>query len=257
MNFLRGIFVATTAMLASAAAVVTGATSSQLLDELRVVSQVGVAYALTNDINVNTYNGGKKSAAQHHAQKSRRMAERRARVIAAIAATSNDDINNPQRGAHESSNYDNKAGLHFLSRMTEDELELAYLTAEASSRMRGLKVDEFNNGGEFIRRALQELKDNEEEIRLNGDRKLWGNGGNSDPYEPSAGLAEETSYYGEYFQLSLVCFFVPNKNHHTTHPLFAAGQINKHRQVATGVPFPRCVYRLYPLLESRWAVSRQ
>ena len=202
MNFLRGIFVATTAVLASAAAVVTGAKQSQLLDELRVASQVGVAYAPTNDMNVNTFNGGKKSAAQHQAQKSRRMAERRARVIAAIAATSNNDINNPQRGARESSNYDNKARSHFLSRMTEDELELAYLTAEASSRMHGLKVDEFNNGGEFIRRAMQELKDNEEEIRLNGGRKLWGNGGNSESW---AGLAEETSYYGEFF---LVVFVV-------------------------------------------------
>ena len=205
MNFQRGIFVATTAILASAAAVVTGAPPAQLLDEERVVSKVGVAFAPTNDINVNTYNGGKQSAAQHHAQKSRRMAERRARVIATIAANSNDDINNPQRGAHESSNYDNKARSHFLSRMTEDELELAYLTAEASSRIRGLKVDEFNNGGEFIRRAMQELKDNEEEISLKGGRKLWGNGGNADPYEPSAGLAEETSYYGKYFLVVFSC----------------------------------------------------
>jgi hypothetical protein len=199
MKFPRGIFVATMAVLASAAVVVTETTSFQRLDEVRVVSKVGVAFAPTNDIHVNTYNGGKQSAAQHHAQKSRRMAERRARVIAAIAvaSASNDDVNNPQRGAHKSSNYDDKARSRFLSRMTEGELEQAYLAAEASSRISGLKVDEFNKGGEFIRRATQELKDNEEKITTTGGRRLWGNGGNSDPYEPSAGLAEETSYYGE------------------------------------------------------------
>jgi len=200
MKFRKMISLAIIAGLSSAAVLDTRAASSQL-DEAPVVSKIGVAFAPTNDIDIKTYNGGRQSATEHHAQKSRRMAERRARVIAAItaASASNDDVNNLQYGAKVSSNNNDNARSRFLSRMTIDDLEKSYVAAEASSKMHGLRGDEFNKGGEFIRSVAQELKNNEDTLRNEG-RKLWGNGGNLDPYESWAGSAEETGYYDKWQQ---------------------------------------------------------
>jgi hypothetical protein len=144
-------------------------------------------------------NGGKPSSEQHHAHKSRRMAERRARVIAAIATNADPQVVGV---AHESGHKNGKNNVNekvhrsgFMSRMSEDELEQAYAAAEATSKMRGLKIDEFNNGGEFLRRAKQELKANEVY-----SRNLWGNGANTDPYDSTAGLVDETKYYDKWQQ---------------------------------------------------------
>jgi hypothetical protein len=250
MKFRKMISLAIIAGLSSAAVLDTRAASSQL-DEAPVVSKIGVAFAPTNDIDIKTYNGGRQSATEHHAQKSRRMAERRARVIAAItaASASNDDVNNLQYGAKVSSNNNDNARSRFLSRMTIDDLEKSYVAAEASSKMHGLRGDEFNKGGEFIRSVAQELKNNEDTLRNEG-RKLWGNGGNLDPYESWAGSAEETGYYGKCIRLVFVVWSCrggerPKKQVGVTikHYLFLLFRLkNKHRQVATGVPFSWCVH---------------
>ena len=140
-----------------------------------------------NKSNNNPYEGnpgGKPSASQHRALKSERMAERRARVKAAIA----DLPNEPDSKLH---------------RMDSAELESAVEAAEESARRRGLKFESMQNGGRnndnpgggFIRKAKTEMEKNLEEEE--GRRRMWGNEGNGDPYEPMGGLVEETNYYGE------------------------------------------------------------
>lgn len=184
MKFVPAMVIATTAALALSTVAVSS-TATAAAEAAAVVD--GLGNILNHDDASEPLpgvtqpgSGGKPSAAQHRAQKSTRMAERRARVKAAIANLPNEP--NSQ-----------------LQRMSEGELEKAYLAAEESAEMRGLKrgkeARNDNPGGGFIRKATQELKESEDL-----GRKLWGNGGNGDPYEPAGGLAEETNYYDKWSQ---------------------------------------------------------
>mmetsp|Transcript_16430 Transcript_16430/g.35517 ORF Transcript_16430/g.35517 Transcript_16430/m.35517 type:complete len:643 (+) Transcript_16430:331-2259(+) len=184
MKFFTALVITTTAALASTAVVVSSSkidTAAAVVDGLGNI--VNNDAAPTNNV---PGSGGKPSAAQHRAQKSTRMAERRARVKAAIANLPNEP--NSQ-----------------LERMNEGELEKAYLAAEESAKLRGLKRNaedgnaNDNPGGGFIRKATQELKESQQQQEDLG-RKLWGNGGNGNPYEPAGGLAEETNYYDKWSQ---------------------------------------------------------
>ena len=134
----------------------------------------------------------KPSISELRATKSQRMAQRRTRVKAAIANLPNEPNSN-------------------LHRMSDEELDKAYLAAEESAKkQRGLKnkdatttnKNKNNPGGTFIRRAKQDLMDDRAELRLMEDgrmeRKLWGNGGNDDPYAPAGNLVAETNYYGTF-----------------------------------------------------------
>ena len=140
----------------------------------------------------------KPSISELHATKSQRMAQRRTRVKAAIANLPNEPNSN-------------------LHRMSDEELDKAYLAAEESAKKRGLKQDttnagggrnKNNPGGTFIRRAKQDLMDDRATLRLMEDgrmeRKLWGNGGNGNPYAPAGNLVTETNYYGTFIYMYVV-----------------------------------------------------
>lgn len=178
MKFITALVITTISTIASTAVV-----SSSKTDNIAVLDGLGnvadnVASAPTNNNLVdgsNTSNsngsGGKPSASQHRAQKSHRIAERRARVKAAIANLPHEPNSN-------------------LEKMTDEELAKAVEAAEESSSGKfGL-----NPGGGFIRKARQDLKESQ---MSEGERKLWGNGGNGDPYQPAGGMTTETDYYGE------------------------------------------------------------
>jgi hypothetical protein len=194
MKFQGAISLSAMATLSSAVAVVRGSANAPTNNYIDRVVDGGGGGGMDD---------GRQSAAQHRAQKSRRMAERRARVIAAIAASSsaasNENVDgNPRRGGPAEEEEEEKemarsTTRRSLTRMTTDDLERAYDAAEASSKMAGLRVDEFNAGGGFIRDAARELRENEG----GGGRRMWGNGNNNDPYVSYAGFADETGYYGE------------------------------------------------------------
>eukprot|EP00581_Thalassiosira_minuscula_P033431 CAMPEP_0183765588 /NCGR_PEP_ID=MMETSP0739-20130205/11046_1 /TAXON_ID=385413 /ORGANISM="Thalassiosira miniscula, Strain CCMP1093" /LENGTH=618 /DNA_ID=CAMNT_0026004285 /DNA_START=133 /DNA_END=1989 /DNA_ORIENTATION=- len=131
--------------------------------------------------------GGKPSASQHRAMKSQRMAERRARVKAAIA-------NLP----HEPNSK--------LQRMSEEELKRAM---EASDLVAKEKRELRMGWEKEVKRREGRLnggrggdKDGKYDIDVEDDlgRRLWGNSGNGDPYEPMGGLVEEADYYDKWQQ---------------------------------------------------------
>ena len=182
----------------------------------------GYASSPTNNNIPSGHNMPKPSATQYHAQKSQRMAERRARVREKLA------------------NLPNEPNSH-LQRMSDEELEQAYLAAEESAKKRGYKKDV--KGG-FIRKAKEDLKKHGDELKER--RKLWGSSSwatQDDPYAATGGMADTTQYYGEF---SLLCHSYSEGDLIIllTHiPLIIAISINN-RQVATGISFPWWIYRL-------------
>lgn len=196
------IVVTTISAIASTAVVISG--------EEVIINSNGVG-SNNNDAsptnNIPGRNMPKPSISELHATKSQRMAQRRTRVKAAIANLPNEPNSN-------------------LHRMSDEELDKAYLAAEESAKkQRGLKQDttnagggrnKNNPGGTFIRRAKQDLMDDRATLRLMEDgrmeRKLWGNGGNGNPYAPAGNLVTETNYYGTliyiymYVVFCLCCF---------------------------------------------------
>ena len=186
------IVVTTISAIASTAVVISG--------EEVIINSNGVNNndaAPTN--NIPGRNMPKPSISELHATKSQRMAQRRTRVKAAIANLPNEPNSN-------------------LHRMSDEELDKAYLAAEESAKKRGLKQDttggrnKNNPGGTFIRRAKQDLIDDRATLRLMEDgrmeRKLWGNGGNGNPYAPAGNLVTETNYYGTFIYMYVVFLFV-------------------------------------------------
>ena len=181
MQYLPAIWLVTMAAIASTTLVVFG---DEIINSNANNNNEGYASSPTNNNIPSGHNMPKPSATQYHAQKSQRMAERRARVREKLA------------------NLPNEPNSH-LHRMSDEELEQAYLAAEESAKKRGYKKDV--KGG-FIRKAKEDLKKHGDELEER--RKLWGSSSwvtQDDPYAATGGMADTTQYYGEFFSVMYSC----------------------------------------------------
>jgi len=183
MKFITALVLATAAAVLGTSAVATSKIESVEINS----SGADAASSPTNNLpGMNPKQiyqgnpGGKPSASQHRARKSQRMSDRRARVKAAIANIPNEP--------------DSK-----LQRMSREELDRAMQASDEAARKHGVNVEGQKRGLKMGLRREEELEA-KEMLEKDLGRKLWGNTGYGDPYEPAGGLVEEYDYYDKWQQ---------------------------------------------------------